>query len=171
MPRLRFFFLGSVLAGVGACTYDWTIGATPLTEPGDSGAPDVTTDATGSGDAGPDDAAFDAARPTPDATTDDAADAGGPTLCATLAATLTSERGPAKRCTFGAASQCDTDITDECNCPSYLGTASSGPALAYTASVAQYKEAGCPLPGWCVSCVSPSPSCILDGDAGAVCFP
>jgi hypothetical protein len=155
----------------GACAYDWTVNEAPITNEADGAAPDATVDASTATDGATVDAGPDAPR-TPDAGRD-AGDAAKPPECDTLAAELVNERGPAKACTLGSSGECATPITDECGCKCFLGTAGSGPANEYTATVAAYEEAGCPKPGWCIDCLAGATGTCLEVDGGSAeeCVP
>ncbi|MGO9714978.1 MAG: hypothetical protein ACLQBL_39395 [Polyangiaceae bacterium] len=162
---LRVLFVLAVAVS-GACTYNWTVGSTTVPSGGDSGPADAEPDGSGGQDATTGDAAFDATPPGLDAGRDAADAASEASLCATLEADLATERGPAKECTFGGTGACATYIIDECTCHSYLGLASGQAAINYTSTVAEFREAGCPPPGWCSFCLPGSGTCLY-ADGGA----
>jgi len=151
---LLLLLVGGVAAGVGACSYDWTVG---VAAPADSGLPDATTlqDAAPEGDAQPEaspppsDAGTDA--PTPDASTPP---------CAQLQKTLDDARNAAKVCSGPASGQCTTGLFDECGCLSYVADADSGTANAFAAAVGSFETAGCTASCGDAGCVSVVGSCL-----------
>jgi hypothetical protein len=152
--------LGGVAAGIVACTYNWSVGASSVQPEGgapDGTAPDGSGDATLPPEASAADGGSDGAPPP--------ADAG--VSCAKLAKTLEEAANAAKTCSGPTAGQCTTDITNECGCKSYVADAGSSAANAYAVALSAFEDAGCP-PSCDGGCVNPIGSCLL---ATGFCYP
>jgi len=143
-PLAALVALASLVAGAG-CVYDWDLGTTADTDPGDVDAGGVDAGSDAGGDA-----------------------ASG---CDALVQKVQAARVAAKSCTLGAAGQCGGSIVDECGCTSFVKDPQSSEASAFAAAVAELASSNCPAscPASCM--LGMTGTCLLSAGMGPYCLP
>jgi hypothetical protein len=162
MRPVRHRLLSALLVALAAaCTYDWTVGPSPVGQQ-DGGALDATA-----GDV----AVPDGPAPPP---ADGGADAPAPPppLDCNEAGTALPELLAAAKICKSQPGECTTVHTDECGCKQVLAEANAA-AGSYIGAVAAYLDASCmtvfcPSPPTCPTNVTTG-LCIANGDGGTSC--
>jgi hypothetical protein len=156
----RLLALGASAATVGACSYDWSLGAADASS-ADGPLFDAAVDEGTTADASVDAPPVDAMR---EATHGDGSRLDAGADCAALGAAIAVDRAAAITCVYDPSTACMTTAKDECGCDVVVGLPDSGADRAFAAAVAALAAAGCTPT--CAGCTTVTPGSCLEVDAG-----